>query len=99
MVSMAGSVLVLCEQCVDSLRYLILRGIATCARVDQHTLLTLQDPVYAMLPPFVKALGPVKEWFSTWFVNTFMAKYQDLSDSASIEKVCVLQGCNTCWLD
>lgn len=50
-------------------------------------MLTLQGPVYAMLPPFVKALGPVKEWFSTWFVNTFMAKYQDLSDSASIEKV------------
>ncbi len=45
--------------------------------------------MYAMLPPFVKALGPVKEWFSTWFVNTFMAKYQDLSDSASIEKVCL----------
>ena len=52
-----------------------------------------------MLPPFVKALGPVKEWFSTWFVNTFMAKYQDLSDSASIEKVCFLQGCISCWLD
>ena len=47
----------------------------------------MQSPVYAMLPPFVKALGPVKEWFSTWFVSTFIAKYKDISDTASFEKV------------
>ena len=40
-----------------------------------------------MLPSFVKALGPVKEWFSTWFISTFIAKYKDISDTASFEKV------------
>ena len=47
----------------------------------------MQSPVYAMLPSFVKALGPVKEWFSTWFISTFIAKYKDISDTASFEKV------------
>ena len=47
----------------------------------------MQSPVYAMLPPFIKALGPVKEWFSTWFISTFIAKYKDISDTASFEKV------------
>ena len=51
----------------------------------------MQSPVYAMLPSFVKALGPVKEWFSTWFISTFIAKYKDISDTASFEKV----HCNT----
>ena len=51
----------------------------------------MQSPVYAMLPSFVKALGPVKEWFSTWFISTFIAKYKDISDTASFEKV----QCNT----
>jgi len=50
-------------------------------------MLCLQGPVYTMMPPFVKALGPVGAWFSTWFVNTFMAKYEDLSSAASLEKV------------
>ena len=47
----------------------------------------MQSPVYAMLPSFVKALGPVKEWFSTWFISTFIAKYKDISDTASFEEV------------
>ena len=51
----------------------------------------MQSPVYAMLPSFVKALGPVKEWFSTWFISTFIAKYKDISDTASFEKVHCIQ--------
>ncbi|CAL5222097.1 g4406 [Coccomyxa viridis] len=45
-----------------------------------------KGPVYAMMPPFVKALGPIGDWFSTWFIDTFTAKYKDLSSAASIEK-------------
>ena len=51
----------------------------------------MQSPVYAMLLSFVKALGPVKEWFSTWFISTFIAKYKDISDTASFEKVHCIQ--------
>ena len=46
-----------------------------------------------MMPPFVKALGPVGAWFSDWFINTFIAKYEDLSKAASIEKARPASGC------
>lgn len=40
-----------------------------------------------MMPSFVKMLGPVGDWFSTWFITTFIAKYEDLSSAASLDKV------------
>ena len=50
----------------------------------------------AMLPPFVKSLGPAAAWFGAWFIRTYTAKYADLTNATSLEKARTCPICLIC---
>jgi len=47
----------------------------------------LQATRNSLLPPFIRAFGPLADVLGSWYLGQLVAKYQDLTAATDTEKV------------